>query len=37
MLEINVAADTELGQRAIQEVNQYLRQYGEESYRSPDD
>ncbi|MBA2224966.1 MAG: hypothetical protein WHU94_15960 [Thermogemmata sp.] len=37
MLEIDIAADTELGQQAKVAVEQYLRQHGEESYRSSDD
>uniref|UniRef100_A0A7C2C4U7 Uncharacterized protein n=1 Tax=Thermus islandicus TaxID=540988 RepID=A0A7C2C4U7_9DEIN len=37
MLEIDIAADTELGQRAQEAVKQYLRQHGEEWYRCSDD
>ncbi len=37
MLEIDIAVDTDLSQRAIEAVQQYVRQRAEESYRSPDD
>jgi hypothetical protein len=37
MLEIDIAADTELGQRAIEAVQQYIRHNGEASYQGADE
>jgi hypothetical protein len=37
MLEVHIAADTELGERAIQAVELYVRQHADSSYRTPDD
>jgi len=37
MLDVHIAADTELGERALEAAEQYVKKYAESSYRSSDD